>query len=307
MIASFFSKSKPIHYVIVSVVVFLVFFLTKMPLLEQNFSAALLFKLLGLLVVCILTVFTFDFVASKNSLTKKNSYKLLVFALFFAVLPEVMLHSKILIANFFILLALRRLISVRSGKAVKKKLFDASVWIGVAAMFFFWSILFYLLIFVALFVYSINDIKNWFIPIIGMTTVAIIAAAFMLSFNVDISSYIDSLVSISFDFSGLNSIRFIVGSTILLSYGLWALFYYVKNLKSKSKNIRPSYVLIIFAAIIAIGIVAVSPVKNGSEFLFIFAPLAIILSNYLETIKEQWFKEALLWSLVIIPIALLFL
>lgn len=307
MIASFFSKSKPIHYVIVSAVVLVVFSLTKHSVFSNGFEIGSIFKLLFLLVVCLLTIFTFDFVVSKNSLTKKNSYKILVFTLFFAVLPEVMLHSKILIANLFVLLALRRLISIRSGKMIKKKLFDAAFWIGVATLFFFWSSLFYILVFVALFVYRIADIKNWFIPIIGAVSVVIIALAVMLTFDWALSDYLNNLLDVSFDFSELNSVRIIVGSTLLLSYGLWALFYYIRNLRSKAKNIRPSYILIIFAAILSIAIVAVSPVKNGSEFLFMFAPLAIILTNYIEVIKEKWFKEVLLWSLVVIPVALLFL
>lgn len=307
MIASFFSKSKPIHYVIVSVMVLIVFVLTKLTVFSSGFELGTFLKSSLLFAVCLLSIFTFDFVVSKNSLTKKNSYKLLVFALFFAVLPEVMEHSRILVANLFVLMALRRLISIRSGKYVKKKLLDASFWIGIATLFFFWSVLFYVLIFAALFIYSIIDIKNWFIPLIGAVAVAIMSLAVMLSLNIDIQDYLQDHVGVSFDFTALNSVRFIVGSTILLSYGLWALFYYIRNLKSKSKNIRPSYILIIFAAVIAIAIVAVSPVKTGSEFLFVFAPLAIILTNYIEVIKENWFKELLLWSLVIIPVILIFI
>lgn len=292
---------------IVSVVIFVVFLLTKIATFSAGFEVGSIFKLTFLLLICLLTVFTFNFVVSKNSLTKKNSYKIMVFTLFFAIIPEVMLHSKILIANLFILLALRRLISIRSGKEIKKKLFDAAFWVSIATLFFFWSCLFYLLIFGALFVYGIADIKNWFIPLIGAVTVFIIALAVMLTINADVLAYAENLVDMSFDFSGLNSARLIIGSTLLLSYGIWALFYYIKNLQSKARNIRPSYILIIVAAIIGIAIVAVSPVKNGSEFLFVFAPLAIILTNYVEVIKEKWFKEVLLWSLVVTPLVLVFI
>jgi hypothetical protein len=45
-----------------------------------------------------------------------------------------------------------------------------------------------------------------------------------------------------------------------------------------------------------------APNKNGSEFLFIFAPLAIIITNYIESIKETWFAEVFVWLLIITPI-----
>jgi putative effector of murein hydrolase LrgA (UPF0299 family) len=59
--------------------------------------------------------------------------------------------------------------------------------------------------------------------------------------------------------------------------------------------------------LIAFSIVVIAPVKSGSEFLFLFAPLAIIVTNYIETIQENWFKEVFLLVLIITPIALLML
>ena len=54
-------------------------------------------------------------------------------------------------------------------------------------------------------------------------------------------------------------------------------------------------------------IAAFAPQKNGSELLFLFAPLAVIITNYIETIEEKWFKELFLGLLVVIPIVLLVL
>ena len=59
--------------------------------------------------------------------------------------------------------------------------------------------------------------------------------------------------------------------------------------------------------IISLLVVAVAPDKNGSEFLFLFAPLSIIITNYLETISEKWFKETLLLGLIATPIIILML
>lgn len=307
MISSFFNKAKPIHLAVVSSIVLLVFVISKYYSLDASLSLSLLSKQAALFLICLSSIFVFDFLGSRNNLTKKNSYKLLVFCLFIALLPVTLLNSKILIANLFLLLSLRRIISLRSNKETKKKLFDASFWICIATLFYFWSILFFVLIVVGLILFRIVDIKNWIIPFTGVVAVAIIGTAYMILTGHDFIYYFRDQIDVSFDLSPLNSKRIIVSSTIILSYGIWSLLYFVRYLKSKSKKSRPSYIIIILTVIIGLLIVGIAPNKNGSEFLFLFAPLSIIVTNYLETISEKWFKEILLYGLVITPILILFL
>jgi hypothetical protein len=307
MISNFFSKSKPIHYIVVSVILLLVFVLSRFNVFPENTSVIVIAEHIGLFLIALLSVFVFDFLVSRNGLTKKNSYNIILFVLFFAILPQTLVNPRLLFANFFILLALRRLISLRSQKDIKKKLFDASFWIAVATLFYFWSALFFILIVAALLVYVITDIKNYLIPILGITSVAVITVSYFILMDRDIYSYIAGLFEYSMDFSALNSKRIIVGSTLLLSFGLWSLFYYIKNIKSQMKSYRPSFKLIVLSAIIGLVIIGIAPSKNGSEFIFIFAPLSIIMTNYLEVISEKWFKETLLWVIMLTPIVLLML
>lgn len=307
MISNFFSQSKPINFVAVSVFLLIIFAITKYMALDTQSDTLLIVKQVFLFGICLFSIFVFDFLVNKNNLTKNNSYKILLYVLFIAVLPEVLLNSKILLANLFILLALRRIISLRSKKDIKKKLFDAAFWITIASLLYFWAILFYILIVAALIVFIITDIKNWVIPIIGIATVAIIAVSYMIITNIEIYDFFDKLIDLSFDFSSLNSKRIIIGATVLLSFGAWSLFYYIKNLKSKTKSSRPSFSLIVIAAVLSLAIIIVSPNKSGSEFIFLFAPLAIIMTNYLEVVSEKWFKESLLWVLILTPIITLLL
>ncbi|RYH76184.1 hypothetical protein EVU94_04280 [Flavobacteriaceae bacterium 144Ye] len=302
MISSFFSKAKPIHFAVISVILLLAFTLAKvfMANISGNFVAIL--KQLLLFGVVLLSVFVFDFVTSKNNLTKKNSYRILFFTLFMIMVPQTFLNSSILIANLFVLLALRRIISLRSQKEMKKKLFDAAFWISLATLLFFWSSLFYVLIFAALFLFRITDIKNWIIPLIGVLTVAVIVASVLIATGYDISNYVTSIdYTISLDFTNLNSGQIIIASTIILSYFVWSLFYYVRNIKNKAKSLKPSYFLILIATLLAAIIIIISPIKTGAEFIFLFAPLSIVLTNYIEVSSEKWFKEVLIWILIITP------
>lgn len=307
MISSFFSKAKPIHFLVVSTLLLVVFVIAKLSAITAVFSVELFFREAFLFGVCLASLFVLDFFVSKNNLTKKNSYKILMFGLFVAVLPETLLNSKLLLANFFILLALRRIISIRSRKEVKKKLFDAAFWISLATLLFFWASLFYILIVLALLLFSIIDVKNWIIPITGVLCVAIMAASYMIIMGIDFEPYLQGFFDMGFDFTPLNSNRIIISATLLMSYGVWASFYFLKSIKHQLRSYRPSFIIVIFSSIIALLIILVSPYKDGSEFIFLFAPLAIIMSNYLEIIPEKWFKEILILLLILVSVVNLML
>src|SRR5210317_757966 len=180
MISSFFSKANPIHLVIVCFIMLLVFVTAKFYYLDEPLTITVFIKQTALFIISLTSVFVLDFLSNKNNLTKKNSYKILIFSLFIALLPETYLNSRILIANLFVLLALRRIISLRSNKEIIKKLFDAAFWLSIATLFYFWAILFFILIVVGIILYRVVNIKNWIIPIVGILTVAIIWSSYMI-------------------------------------------------------------------------------------------------------------------------------
>ncbi|MEO8933513.1 MAG: DUF6427 family protein [Xanthomarina sp.] len=303
MISSFFSKAKPIHFVVVSLLLFIAFTITKIYNIKGTVNLVLIIEQILLFGVCFFSIFIFDFLSGKNDLTKSNSYKILFFSLFMVLMPQTFLDSKLLIANLFILLALRRIISIRSEVFINKKVFDAAFWICLATLLSFWASLYFILLFAALLLYTVVDVKNWIIPLVGILTVAVLTVIFLLLTNTDIIAYFYNLnTDISFDFSSLNTKQIVVSSTVILSYFVWAVFFYINSIKSKSKSYKPSYLLVLLAALIAITIIVIIPQKTGAEFIFLFAPLSIIMANYLEIISEKWFKEILILALILVPI-----
>ncbi|REG89306.1 DUF6427 family protein [Winogradskyella sediminis] len=305
MITSIFSKSKPINFIFVAVYVCLLFIVTNYSLLflDLNSSLTILFKW----AITLFLVFLLDFIVSKNKLTQRNSYAIMTFGLLFGMFPEAMKHTSLLIANLFIVFALRRLISLHSNLHIKKKLFDAAFWIALAALFYFWSILFFALVIVALIYHSQNDFKNVVIPFIG------VAAVFMLLlvYNIIVDDVYLKPSNFkryaSLDFTSYNSKDNILKFTVLFTSYIWTLVYYFKNLPDKNKKLKPSYFLIAWTSIIAVLVAVIAPLKNGSEFLFLFAPFSIIMANYIEIISERWFKEVFVALLLLAPIVSLLL
>jgi len=308
MITSVFSKSKPINFLIVFFIALIAFIIA---IYRGDLSTPLntlgVVKLILQFVCIYFSVLVLNFIVDKNNLSLKNNYEILLFSLFLLLIPQTTTSTFIVLSNGFILLALRKILSMHSKKAVKKKLFDAAVLIGIASLFHFWSILFFILLFLTIIYYTEVDIKNWVVPFLGIFTVYIIITAGLLVVNEDFFNIDAILPQISFNLTQYNTLSYIISITMLVSFGLWSSLFYLRVIRKKKRNYRPGYKIVFAASIIATCIVIMAPEKNGSEFLFLFGPLTIVITNYIETIEEKWFKELFLFCIVIIPVVLLVL
>src|SRR5690606_41027721 len=204
------------------------------------------FRQMGLFLFCYISILVVNFIVSKHSLTKKSNYEILLYSLFLLAIPQTTLNTNMLFANFFILLSLRRIISLRSFISPEKKLFDAAFWIGIASLFFFWSVLFFVLIFIALLLYTDNKVKHWIIPFAGVLTVFVIAVSVSVIVNDSFFGVFKSLPEVSYDFNRYNTLQFLITTTMLLSFGLWASLFYVKR-DRKSTRLNSSHVKISYA------------------------------------------------------------
>jgi hypothetical protein len=231
----------------------------------------------------------------------------MTFGLLFGMFPQVMKYSDLLVASLFVFFALRRLISLHSRLDIKKKLFDAALWIALATLFYFWSVLFFALVIVALIYYSQNDIKNIIIPFVGVATVFVLLMTYNVIMHDVFIRASDFKRYASLDYTPYNSKESILKLTVLFTSFIWILISFFKILPDKNKRMKPSYFIVAWASIIAVLVAIIAPAKNGSEFLFLFAPFSIIMANYIEVIAERWFKEVFVALLVVTPIITLLL
>ena len=301
MLTRYFSTSKPIHLVIISLALVVLFVATKRDGLF-NFSES--FKVLSewlILAALLFSFLVFAFFTSKNNLTASTSYKLLFYLLFLMLLPQCIKNNNVLIANMFVLLAMRRIISLRTQKNIYKKVLDAALWICIASLFYFWSFLFFALIFGAMLLHDNMNLKIVLIPFIGLAAITIIVVAINILDNNIVGSVYDYIMPIDFDFSTLNDISIVISLTWIVSLFIWASFFYLNNIKDQPKVFRSSHFLILLAAFIATLIAIVAPTKTSAEFLFLVAPFAIIVGNYIQSIQEKWFSEVIIWLSLVLP------
>jgi len=305
MIAKFFNKTKPINTLIILFILAVIFTIATFSLVDNGFTVQFFLKRMVVLIGLLMTLFVVNFIIRKNGLIKDNSYVLLLLILCIGMFPFSIANNTLLIAHFSLLLAYRRIYSLRTLKDTKEKLFDSSFWIGIATLIYPWSFIYIILVYTAASILNKITIRNIFIPLIGFITPIFIYGVYLLAMNnFNIS---DLQLNYSFSFSNYNSLELLIPIALILGYLLWAIFPTTVKIVTVNNEFRTSWFLLLIHLLISTIIIILSPNKNGSEFLFIFFPTAIILTNYLQIIKEKWFKEIFLYLFLMITIAIYFL
>ena len=291
MITTIFSKSRPFNYVLVTVLLILLFFLYQLRFTDWMNSIESVGKKAILLGLLIGSLFISNFITKKNSLSKDNTYPFLFFFIFLILFPTTLGNSNLIISNFFILLALRRLISLQSLVAPKEKIFDASMWVFLAALFHFWSILFILLVFLSIALHVARDYRNWVLPYIAFFTVATLYVVFGLLYDPKIFSHLMDDAAFSFDFDYFTNKYQNIALSMYAAITALFLFSQIVALPSKPLIHHNSYKKIIMAFFIGFFIYLVSPGKNNSILIYTFMPLAVMATSYFEGIKIKWTQE----------------
>ena len=306
MLTSFFSKSKPINFIVVALYILVFFLIANVDTLSLGALWPILQET-GILLILILSVFILNFISGRNELTGRNAYKSILFAGFICMFAGVLRNDAVIVSNLFILLAMRRIISLKSQKETVQKIFDATFWVGIASLFYFWSILFLFLVYFGLLVHVGHRFKNWLVPIIAVLTLLSIVTATDLLITDSFFTISDWYQSSNFDFTAYRELPILIPVAFLLALSAWATFFYMLIIQKASANAKTSLFLILLAAGVALTIAVLAPTKNSSELLFFFAPLAIIVTNYFQNLEDKWFKEILMLVVVLLPVLLLVL
>ncbi|RTY76352.1 DUF6427 family protein [Flavobacterium sp. LS1R10] len=298
MITSIFRKSTPLNFSLVVILMLVFFSIYQFQDLSWVNSFFSILNKAGLFCFVVASVFITDFVAKKNGLSKDSTYTIFFYFLLLLFSPTIFDNTNLIISNFFILLALRRLISLQSLKASKEKIFDASLWIFLAALFHFWSIIFIVLVFISIIFHVSRDYRNWMLPFIAFFIAGIMFLLFATVFNLNVVDYVLKSVKINFkiDYFTTN-----YQNGALSIYATIALFFLVSmfaTLSNRPQLVHTSFKKIIASFFIGVLIFLISSNKSSDLLVFTFAPLAIMATSHIELPQLKLKQEMVLFVLI---------
>jgi len=302
MITSVFKKSTPLNLILVVILMLVFFLIYQFQDLTWTNSAFSILKKAMLFVVLLGSVFITNFISKKNGLSKDSSYTIFFYFLLLLFFPSLLNNINLILSNFFVLLALRRLISLQSLKASKEKIFDASLWIFVAALFHFWSILYIILVFISIIFHVSRDYRNWVLPFIAFFAVGIISMLFSIIFYKDVLGYINANFNLDYFTNNYQNAAFSIYLTIALFFVISMLV----SLPNRPLVLNTSYKKIIGSFFIGIVIFAVSSNKSNDLLVFTIAPLAMMATSHIEVKQLQLKQEMVLAVLILCSLFVFF-
>nr|WP_297784416.1 DUF6427 family protein [uncultured Allomuricauda sp.] len=303
MISSFFGKTKPINYIVLAIFLFLFYFTNVfLQLGEQRINQVIPLKLL-LFVALLLSVFIINLIVRTEKATESNSYTMVFFVLLVVAFSDELVLQNVIFANFFLLLAFWRILSIKSIRNVKHKIFDASLLISIASLFYDWALAYMLLVFFVIGVYDRKTFKNWLVPLLGMSTIFILAFTVLklkdsLGFFEEHYQFSLGLFTNKSFFQVLN-----IKTLIYLILSIIVSTMVFVRLRSVSGGKLLLLRLVFFIFVLSTGIILFTP-ADGSPVLLSFFPASVFLTNYFEGIKRRKLQELILISCLLLACSL---
>ncbi|RUT70648.1 hypothetical protein D0817_09235 [Flavobacterium cupreum] len=298
MITSVFKKSTPLNYSLVVILILVFFFLFQIQEPSWMSSSFLAFQKISLLCFVFASFFLINFIVKKNGLSKDNGYTIFFYLLFLLFFPTIFNDPNVIYANFFLLLALRRLISLQSLKASKEKIFDASFWILVASLFQFWCILFLILVFISIIFHVSRDYRNWVLPFIALLAVAVIFLLISLIFHIDAIEFFEKRAVVDFRLDYFKNNYENGALSIYTAIALFFVFSILSTFSNRPQIVHSSYKKVVACFFIAVIVFIVSPNKSNDLLLFSIAPLTIMASSHIEYMQQKLNNEIVFYVLI---------
>jgi len=298
MITSVFKKSTPFNFSLVVILMLVFFFLSQIQDLTWTNSTMYILQRIGLFLVLFATVFLNSFISKKNGLSRDSTYTAFFTFLFLIFFPDLFNNPNLILANFFVLLAMRRLVSLQTLKESKEKLFDASLWIFMASLFHFWSILYILLVFISVIFHVSRDYRNWVIPFIALFSVTILFVASSLILNFHSIAFLQEKSKIDFSIDYFTNNYQNIAFSIFLTVALFFVTSMFMTLSSRPQVLHSSYKKIIASFFIGILVFVLSANKSNEVLVFTFPPLAIMATAHIEISQPKLKEEMVLFVLL---------
>ena len=300
MLANFFGKSNPANFI----VIFLLFLCYATMAFFSDFSVnksiESIFMSIGL---HLLTFSLFNFILAKNKLTLYNSYGFFFFILLFGIFPFVIFDLQILLLNVILLLMLRRVYSLRTPKDTFKKIFDSGLCLGTLFILNPFTLVVGVLVYSAILLFKKLNLRTFFIPMVGFSIPVLCYATYCFWYE-KISDFTQLFTWYTdFDFNFYTSNSYITIPLIFIgTLTMLSIFFKTPKVILISGNYRNFWVLVIVNFIVAIGFILITKERNGSELMFTFFPIAVILTNGIEGLSKRFFQDVILILFVLISI-----
>ncbi|BAO54869.1 hypothetical protein [Nonlabens marinus] len=298
MLSRFFSSSQPFHY-LVGILLLGPTSILLLWLLNGDWQWS--YAIIGLILPFALLLV--QFIILKNELTGQNSYGLFAYTMLTLSVIVGIVEWKLAVCLLLFLLALRRLMSLKTGTSTIRKIFDGTFWISIATLLEPYMAIYFLAVFTAIFLFDRTKWRHWAIPIIAVVCVIVISFTLEIFLEQPILTRI--FYRSEYGFNGLlkewnpsDLLAWFLCATAVIGFVI-----YIIKLVDIQQRVRPRFSVLVIAGVCSLILALV----GDAHFVLLLIPvISIFQVRALEHIYHRGFREFIfLLPALLIVLALL--
>lgn len=307
MLANFFGKSKPVNFIIIIALFFTYYVLDFIVVKNSEIKLEDFSNFLLTFPLFLLLFFLFNFIISKNKLTRDNSFAFLFFVIGLGFLEFVILEYSTVIVYLLLFLFFRRVYSLRTLKSVYQKLFDSGFWLGILFIISPFYLLYLLLLYVAVYFFVKISIRTVLIPLLGFSTTLFLYFTYLF-WNDDLTPFHQLLtVGLEVDFSFYFSSYYQLFLITFILITLISILIKTGKILSVSNKFKRSWILLLLHLVISFGFIFLIENKDGTELIAFLFPSSIIIANWVQSIKKKLVINIILVVFLLLSFAIHFI
>lgn len=226
----------------------------------------------------------------------------LIYVVMMSSLPEQLAMHPMIFANFFILLAFNAILHFYHANQAAIKAFDAGLFLGIAALFYWPSIFLFALLLTSLMVLRVFNWREWFGGFLGLILPFLfLSLSFYLTDSFNLESFerlAEPFYKVQFSAVYINT--YIIVFSILLIIIISSIVRFVMDLNTYAKLKTRRYLqLVIWFLVFAALTYFISEKKTMIGLSFLAIPLSVLMANYFYTLKNQLIGELLFLVLLV--------
>lgn len=292
MLTRLFSHSKPIAFAILCIVFAVAFFIENFLSTKIDLKPSLVFNKIGILIVFLLILFLLNFIVKRNKIHHQHTYAVSSFTLLVIAFPEVLRSVDFVMAFFFLLMSLRRILSLKTNTNIKQKIFDSSLLLYISICFESFHWLFLILIYLGVIMYASQNYRHFMIPFLGLAVGFVIHLSYFLIFEDKWIEWNNYFLSSNGVDSFFDSFKYGSLLGLLLVILTWVIFQ-LPNIYNKSKlHVRESLSMILFFILISMAVIIFNTLPLSVDAIYLIWPLSILIGSYLQLqTTKKWMIE----------------
>ncbi|MBX7203175.1 MAG: hypothetical protein IT240_04110 [Bacteroidia bacterium] len=273
-----------------------------LSLLSFTISSRELMILLSLLLV-VLQAFFLTTVINTHSVLKENSHlPALMYVVLMSCFPEQLSFNPLLFTNFFIILFFNALFHFYRAESAVFHVFDAGLFVGVAALFYWPSMFLFPLIWAALVLLRPFAWREWLASLLGLLLPFVYFLGTLYWFDMMSISSIRAILQpfYNVEFSTVYNNTYILLFAILSLILLASIWSFSRELGTFAKlRTRKYLILMVWFFLFAALSYLVSVKRSMVSLSFLAIPFSVIISNYFLSLRNRILAETIFLLLLV--------